>query len=728
MAAMESGAYALDELRAREIKQKAGEFTLNLVKALLQTGWYSPEHSLARAATETLYEQFRSLTADERDISYVLISTVDARGVLIDGLLPEPLEVAKSLRGIMGDHFVAKFHEYFVKNQIASFTIKHYITEEEFKKFIALWVSWAAKATRGEPGHALLSDELTLAGIIAVTVVGLDEVPGARRQLPWPVKIALARLRKDLRRIPMLRDADDATIQRLKTQVIEDVLRPLSRPSLVVDLLLNADLAAEGQDIVTPALLEEGMVKAMRLDMAFKVADRLQEALTRLAERAVDLNVPGWEPQVYKATLDRMTRKVLVRLAEADFSEAYGLLQQAYGRGLIELGSLPESLQTRIRATELTEWFLKDPAAFYRDFASASDVASYRRCSGIVKLIVPELIRRQEAKPLAAILAIIHRHLHEDHPSFPTRKELARALLSHFEEAGHVDRLVEIAIKTPKEDRGGLVEGLVLFRDLAVPSALFFLIKSDETSERRAAFDILERVGAPAVPHILAELRAHRHPWYVARNLIELLGLIAEPHDKIASQVIEEYRSHPKVQVREAALEALARIHGASAGPHLLAFLDDPEPHVARRAIYHLSSIRYTDAAFIRRLMAMLPTFSRKPARGAERPSGPIESFAVVALSALTRYGPDLLVTAPEVEVALTELVRRPSLLRRLLFWLRLRRKIPEDLQVLAIKALGSIGGTLAERVLDNLARSGSAGLRGSASEALERIKARKAA
>ncbi len=252
---MESGSFRIDDLTGRAVRNQAGEFTLNLVKALLQTGWYSPEHSLARAATEDLYRQFQALTEGERDLSYVLVSTVDERGVMIDGLLPEPIEVAKALRGILGDHFVAKFHEYFVRNQIASFTIKRHITEDEFKRFIALWVTWASKTAQAKSGHALMSDELTVAGILGVTVVGLDEVPGARRHLPWPVKIALGRLRKDLRRLPILRHADEATLARLKIQVIEDVMRPISRPQLVVDLLLNADLVAEGQDLMSPTTM-----------------------------------------------------------------------------------------------------------------------------------------------------------------------------------------------------------------------------------------------------------------------------------------------------------------------------------------------------------------------------------------------------------------------------------------------------------------------------------------
>ncbi len=726
---MESGSFRIDDLTGRAVRNQAGEFTLNLVKALLQTGWYSPEHSLARAATEDLYRQFQALTEGERDLSYVLVSTVDERGVMIDGLLPEPIEVAKALRGILGDHFVAKFHEYFVRNQIASFTIKRHITEDEFKRFIALWVTWASKTAQAKSGHALMSDELTVAGILGVTVVGLDEVPGARRHLPWPVKIALGRLRKDLRRLPILRHADEATLARLKIQVIEDVMRPISRPQLVVDLLLNADLVAEGQDLMSPTAIEDGMVQTLRVEMVHKAAPLLSEMLARLHDQGLLVkDIPGWDFEEYRATLDRVTRKVFVRLAEADFSEAYGLLQEAYGAGLIDLASLPESLQTRIRASELTDWFLQDPASFYRDFANAPNPAAYRRCLAVVKAILPEVIRRSEVRAVTAILAILHRHLHEPHPSFPARQDMARDLLRHFEEAGHIDRIVEMAVKTSKEGRGGLVQGLILFREAIVPAAIFYLVRSEDASVRKAALAMLEQVGAPAVPFIVAELRAHRHAWYVVRNLVGLLGSVAEPRDDSATQAIAEYRDHPRTQVREACLEALARIQGPAAGPYITLFLDDPEPHIVRRAIHHAGAIRYSDPAFVRRLLAMLtprPIPEATPTH-AERRGASGEATASAVLSALSRYGPDLLVAVPEVEAVLCNLVKRPSLVSRLMTRLGLRRRMSLDLQVLAVRALGAIGGTWSERVLQDLARYDPPVLREAATQALARIQGRK--
>ncbi|NOZ02834.1 MAG: hypothetical protein GXP54_13250, partial [Deltaproteobacteria bacterium] len=187
----ESGTWEIDGEQIRTIRKQAGVFTFNLVKALLQTGYYSADHPLAKAAAADIFSQFREVSRKTFDVTYVLVSTVDERGVMIDGLTPDPIEVARVFRGVMGDHFVAKFHEHFVRNRIAAFTIKRNINETEFEKFMGIWVSWAALSASGKVSSAdQMSDQLNREGLLSVTVLGMDDIPGARRHLPWSVKVA----------------------------------------------------------------------------------------------------------------------------------------------------------------------------------------------------------------------------------------------------------------------------------------------------------------------------------------------------------------------------------------------------------------------------------------------------------------------------------------------------------------------------------------------------------
>lgn len=716
---MDSSAFRLDDERTRQVRALAGEFTLSLVKALLQTGWYSPEHPMARTAAQEVIRQFRALSEGEKDITYVLLSSVDERGVMIDGLLPEPIEVAKALRGILGDHFIAKFHDYFVRNNIASFTIKHSITDEEFIKFLDLWVTWAAKTAQAKSGHALMSEELTLAGILAVTVVGLDEIPGAARHLSWPVKIALGRLRKDLRRIPMLKDADPEFIAHLKVQVVGDIMRPIKRVPMIVDLLVNADLAAEGLEHVTTTGLEDHMVLAMRPEVALQVTQNLIDLLERVKGGDPRISErPGWDPKVFVETVDRVTRKALVRLASEDQASSHHLLLSAHQKGLIEIQDLPEGVRLMIRGAELADRILEAPERFYNEFLQADRLATYRRHASVVKMALPELVKRKEVRPISAILAILHRHLTEPNPKFPERQELAKELLKAFEEQGHVDRMVALALNIPKEERGGLVKGLLLFGESIVPALLFHLLHSEDAYIRRAALSILEQVGPPCIRLVTIELRSHRHPWYAVRNLIGLLGSVARPKDKDAVRAIEEYRDHPKEEVREACLQALARIFGSLAGPYIAPFLDDPSLTVAKRAIFLASSIRYSDPAFLRKLLG----FATAQEKDTER----VEGLKIAALSALASYGPDILVVVPEVESVLHSLVAPPGLLRRLLMALRRKKgRRSKNVVVHALEALGSIGSNRSIPLLQKLARSGNKEVKEAAGAALEKIVSR---
>jgi len=54
----------LNAATIRETERRAGEFSLLLVKSLMQTGTYSQDHPMARAANAEMYTAFKDLTVD----------------------------------------------------------------------------------------------------------------------------------------------------------------------------------------------------------------------------------------------------------------------------------------------------------------------------------------------------------------------------------------------------------------------------------------------------------------------------------------------------------------------------------------------------------------------------------------------------------------------------------------------------------------------------------------
>ena len=239
----------MDAAQVRAISQRCGEFTMALVRTLSQAGTYNPDHPLVKQAAEELFHKFKELTAHAVEIAYVLTSTVDDRGILVEGLCPDPIEVAKTFKSLLGAHFINKFHEYFLRNKIASFSIKNAIELEEFEKFLVMWVSGGLRLDEEASGaDSALALRISYLKTKSTTSPLSASMRSSGHQTPeLGGKDCADQNRKDISRLPMLVGATPEYIQKIKIQAISDIVRPITRLDLLRDILLNLDLVSEGQ-------------------------------------------------------------------------------------------------------------------------------------------------------------------------------------------------------------------------------------------------------------------------------------------------------------------------------------------------------------------------------------------------------------------------------------------------------------------------------------------------
>ncbi len=712
---MDSSVTTLPDERLREIRQLAGRFTLELVKALVQTGYYSSEHPASRTVAHDLYQQFQEVARDAYELTYVLASTVDERGVMIEGLTPDPIEVARALTGTMGDHFVAKLHDYFVRNRIASFTIKRHIEEPEFTAFLGLWVTWATRisAVEGRTATAVMAEELDRAGIFGVTVVGMDEVPGQARHLPWPTRLALARLRTELGRLTEIRRARPEAMAELKARAVGDAVRAVRRAATLAEVLLHADLVTETVRTFSQAEVDHAVAEAIPPRRLAEVASLFLDWFETEQRHAAGTAPPGRDLAAHRDAVERSARLVAARLARLHVPDSDPLIERAYGIGLIDLQVLPEEIRRKFKARDLCDCFLESSAVYLRDFESCAAPKSYLKYLNVFAVILPELIRRKEAAAVGSILAAFDRHLKEEAPPFVGRSRFIEETLTVLDRAGAVAELVHLACRTPKEARAGLEAGVALFKARAVPDLLACL-GAEDVSERAAAVAVLQQIGADAVPAILEELRSHRHPWFTLRNLIALLG-----HARVRAglSVLRPFMRHPHPKVREEVVQTFALVLGDEAEKALIPFLDDESPVVVRKAIHHLGGIRSTAPAFLSRVYEAV----RLRTRAEEEPDAALQT---ACLTALAQYEHQLMPETPDLEGTLLEAVHPPPWRARLPGRFGVRPK-PVELLVLAIRALGALGTGRSLAVLGDLVADRSEEVKQAAIEAAEQIRGR---
>ena len=125
------------------------QFTLSLIKCMLHSGYYAPDHPETQKDLACLHEEFRQLVEDRSELTYMITMTGEERGIIIEGYDSAPLPLDKVMKTNMADLFMPKFLEFFDRWNLISFSLKADISAEEFHSFLILM----SRPPRSPPGN-----------------------------------------------------------------------------------------------------------------------------------------------------------------------------------------------------------------------------------------------------------------------------------------------------------------------------------------------------------------------------------------------------------------------------------------------------------------------------------------------------------------------------------------------------------------------------------------------
>ena len=250
----------------RERIKPVGEFVMDLTKAMLRTGYYASDHPGSQNAKHGLYEALQRCLRDSSEIMITNQEVRERNEILITGILDEPVNVRTVVGAGMAELFVPKLSECFNRKSLVSFALKKAITPEHFEGFVDVMSDPTAE--RGQ--HAKVGELLTRAlvdrGITEISTVFMDDIIVLEKNLPWRVEMAIQRLAKDLKVLPMFRGESDEAIKRMKLQIIQDILRPLKHPEFLKDLIINCYVIAKHVKNIQEEDIEKVIIDAFPLE------------------------------------------------------------------------------------------------------------------------------------------------------------------------------------------------------------------------------------------------------------------------------------------------------------------------------------------------------------------------------------------------------------------------------------------------------------------------------
>ncbi|MBW2411572.1 MAG: hypothetical protein JRF72_17370 [Deltaproteobacteria bacterium] len=699
----------------REKVKPVAEFIMDLTKAMLRSGYYSSDHPGAEDAKRGLYQAFQKSLGDSAEIMITNQETREKTDILITGILDEPVNVRTLVGTGMAELFVPKLREYFNRKGLVSFAIKKRIPLDHFESFVDIMSD--PKADRGENAKVgeLLSNALVENGITEISTVFMDDMIALELNLPWRVEMAIQRLAKDLKVLPMFQSKSDEAIREMKLQIIQDIIRPLKHPEFLKDLIINCYLIAKHVESVETEDIEKVIIDAFPMDTLLPTSKYIFEELNRLRE--MNAESPD-NPTVLRrfAGVKRILIWVSRRLVLADVHGAQSFLEELYLNEVLTFEELPPDVQYLVNSVKIAN----DVQAHFSSYVfRIMNVDSVEHASVLLKCfrrIMPILMEKEEwdialTLTKAAVGAGKGNALFTGDSGLPAKphKFIFKGLTSELYEAyinAHESQRPVVGRITSKLGSQGIE---VLSRVLS---------DCDDRSVRKEATDLLIKKGAMARKWVLKVIDDPKQAWYLQRNALMILRYVGDQKKDIDHARKLMSHSHPRL--RDEALNTVLAMNADDAEQIVVEALNDADDKVRWRATSALTELSPLSEESIAKILAIIKTAPPEEKEETTKHARKVSQL-INCLGALKGFRNLDVVEDTILDTARKASEQKKGFLKRL-------KKSGENNQTsiisAAIATLGKIGTPKSEAFLAKLAGSKTSQAE-SAQKAVENIKLR---
>ena len=190
------------------------EFTIALVRALHRTAKFDPSNPHFPRLRARMHRELGRLMRTQPEIGYVVGPPVVAGGapeVWVDGTAPQRIELRRAIGPSVGGAFILQLLEFLQQRGLAGLAFQRGVSEPEWNAFLE--VVPGAVVERAPAGEARrLINALVDKKVQRISLVSETEQPSPRPDVPWYVRLAYARLARDLRTAAALGQASPAAL------------------------------------------------------------------------------------------------------------------------------------------------------------------------------------------------------------------------------------------------------------------------------------------------------------------------------------------------------------------------------------------------------------------------------------------------------------------------------------------------------------------------------------
>ncbi|HMA86064.1 MAG TPA: HEAT repeat domain-containing protein [Desulfosalsimonadaceae bacterium] len=617
----------------RQRVEPVGQFTMNFTKAVLRSGYYDPDHPGAVSAKQGLYEEFQKVLFDTRELMITKEETREHVDFMITGILDLPVTVRTVVGQGVAELFAPKLHEYFEKKELISLAIKKEITNEHFEKFIDIMSD--PKVDRSEertPGQ-ILTNALVEQEISEISAIFFDDRLNLEKDLPWRVEMAMHRLAKDLKLLPMFKGTESDIVSQIKEQSIQDIIRPLKHPKLLNDFLVNCYIIAQHIENMEPREIEQIIVDAFPIDMLLPTSNYTFEELDRLNAMKLeypDSSIVDRRLKGIKRILKMVARRVVIEKAKG----GQNFLAHLYDNQILTFEELPADAQYVINTREMARDVKNHFTSYSQAMRSADDVDDLVVFLKCFRRIMPLLIEEKDWKLIVDISQVIEKSADR----FPHPKNKSIDALAAETVYLKVDKNKDASVADKNETVQSALD--YVFMDQTHTLALAYeTVAPEERKNLTPIFDCLGYLGVETLGRILADTQdrqlrghivnwliqkkaaarkwAHRilnepnRMWYLYRNAMLILREVS--NDPADADSIRPFLDDANSRLRLEALNVISSLKPGDLEALIIASIGDSDSRINWRAVKALGELPSISSSSIQEILGRLTLEPQDP-------------------------------------------------------------------------------------------------------------------
>jgi len=706
----------------REKAEPVGQFFMNLTKAMLRSGYYAPGHPGAASAKAGLYDEFIGVLGSQREIMITNHSSRDGIDLMLTGILDEPISIRVLVGPGVAELFAPRLNEYCERKRLLSFALKRDIQPDHFYQFINIMSDPKVDDHTDKEVGKYLTNAFIEHGITDISTVFVDDMVELESDLPWRVEMAIHRLAKDLKVMPMFKGVSNDAIKQMKLQTVQDIIRPLKHPAYLNDFLVNCYIIAKYARSMTPEEVEEIVVDAFSIHLllptsrfTFKELDYLRELKKEHPDNIqIDRRLNG-----IKRILKLISKRVLVEQEEG----AQAFLAHLHQDEILKFNELPVVVQyminTRKLADDIRDNFRKYLNAIV-NFKDPDEALVYLKC---FRRAVPVLIDSGNWEILAKITHVIKsvssmppvnsdqvysglkiKKLNEiedfsESKLFKSLDASERPVVFIFKDVG--EKIITAYENADSNQRKKIDKVLNPLGFFGVEIVGKMLADSSDREVRKRSYEKMISKGDQARNWALNVLDDTSRPWFIHRNAMMILGKVSNKEEDFSC--VRKFLKHSNPKIREEVLKLSVSLKPHDGESLVLKALADEDAKVRWRAMRTFPEFTPISESTMNELLNMITQPIPQNDEAADKHVKKMVHI-ITTINAMT-----FIPISRQVETEILALLKSFSGGKKSL-WNKVKRAVGYDHETPLLKAaiplLGKIGSSQSELFLKKMIRS----------------------